>query len=419
MNSACVLRLKHSYNNPGPHSAWPRNPSCLGDLPSNSGSAPINRKASAYPTFYLHTHELVLVPVRAFYAPSISQGIPLGWHCPPAFSANGNNPCIYPEGYSAALPNPAYLPPAHYYAYPVPTAAPTPPGPMDNYSPPRMPFPAQAPPSPRQQRVEVYAQQHDEVLRFLHLSPMEFARCTCTLLTNLGYPDTFTTPEVWNELCTLVEEIHTSPNPCPFEDPLDPTHSFHVQCKEPVGTQSKAPPSVPRQQEELNVASSILRNLNPVGGLFNQPAAHILALSAHPQANSVPSAFQIWDQPAISEPCSHRPPPRIDDDNQTLSYIDKPGPGAPRPPFLTNHPRPPPALMPNPPADANYFGPPIPGGPPQWAPGPALGNVGQPPGGGPPNSRLPGGWGLAMDNFPPQRENGNNYYYYYNARPLP
>ncbi|KNZ75271.1 hypothetical protein J132_03691 [Termitomyces sp. J132] len=72
----------------------------------------------------------------AFYAPSISQGIPPGWHRPPAFHANGNNPHINPGGYSAAPPNPAYLPPAHYYAYPIPTAAPVPPEPMDNYSPP-------------------------------------------------------------------------------------------------------------------------------------------------------------------------------------------------------------------------------------------------------------------------------------------
>ncbi|KAG5349262.1 hypothetical protein C0989_004957 [Termitomyces sp. Mn162] len=90
---------------------------------------------------------------------------------------------------------------------------------------------------------------------------------THTLLINLGYPDTSTTLEVWadqllnfhecylqgnlpetiqgtlgidanlqNELHVLVEEIHTSPNPHPFKDPLDPSHSFHVQCKELVGT---------------------------------------------------------------------------------------------------------------------------------------------------------------------------------------
>ncbi|KAG5350319.1 hypothetical protein C0989_011599 [Termitomyces sp. Mn162] len=287
-------------------------------------------------------------PNQAFYAPSISQGIPLGWRCPPAFSANGNNPRMYPGGYSMAPPNPAYLPPAHYYTYPVPAAAPTPLGPMDNYSPPRMPFPAQAPPSPRQQRVKVYAQQRNEVLHFLCLSLMEFARRTHTLLTNLGYSDTSVTPEVWvdrllgnlpetmqgtlgidnnlrNELHALVEEIHTSLNPCPFEDPLDPARSFHVQCREPMGTRSKALPSVPHQQEEVNAASSILRNLNPAGGLFDQPAAHTLALSTHPQANSIPSAFQIWDQPAVSEPRPQWLPPCIDDDNWTLSYIDEPG----------------------------------------------------------------------------------------------
>ncbi|KAG5723902.1 hypothetical protein E4T56_gene9787 [Termitomyces sp. T112] len=95
------------------------------------------------------------------------------------------------------------------------------------------------------------------------------------------------------------------------------------------------------------------------------------------------------------------------------------GPRVPRPPFFTNHPCPPLAPMPNPPADANYFGPPTPRGPPRWAPGPAPGNVAQTPSGGPPNGRPPEGWGPVMDNFPPQRRNGNNYYYYYNAGPLP
>ncbi|KAG5726823.1 hypothetical protein E4T56_gene597 [Termitomyces sp. T112] len=75
------------------------------------------------------------------------------------------------------------------------------------------------------------------------------------------------------------------------------------------------------------------------------------------------------------------------------------GPRVPRPPFPTNSPHPLPAPMLNPPADANYFGPPTSGGPPppQWAPG----NAGQPPNGGPPNSGPPGGWSPAMDNFPP------------------
>ncbi|KAG5348952.1 hypothetical protein C0989_006921 [Termitomyces sp. Mn162] len=128
-----------------------------------------------------------------------------------------------------------------------------------------------------------------------------------------------------NELCALVEEIHTSLNPRPFEDPLDPTRSFHVQREEPVGTQNEAPSSVSHQQEELNVASSILRNLNPAGGLFDQPATHTLALSTWPRASSVPSAFQTWDQPAAPELHSQQPPLRIDDDNWTLSYINKLG----------------------------------------------------------------------------------------------
>ncbi|KAG5332040.1 hypothetical protein C0989_007393 [Termitomyces sp. Mn162] len=77
--------------------------------------------------------------------------------------------------------------------------------------------------------------------------------------------------------------------------------------------------------------------------------------------------------------------------------------------------------MPNPPTNTNYFGPLTPGGPPppRWAPGPTPGSVGQNPSGGPPNGGPPGGWGPAMDNFPPQRGNGNHCYYYYNAGPPP
>ncbi|KAG5333762.1 hypothetical protein C0989_004909 [Termitomyces sp. Mn162] len=128
-----------------------------------------------------------------------------------------------------------------------------------------------------------------------------------------------------NELHALVEEIHTSPNPRPFEDPLDPAHSFHMQCEEPVGTRNEAPSSVPHQQEELNVASSLLRNLNPAGGLFDQPTTHTLALSAWPRASSMPSAFQTWDQPATPKLRSQQPSLRVNDDNRTLSYIDEPG----------------------------------------------------------------------------------------------
>ncbi|KNZ76705.1 hypothetical protein J132_08984 [Termitomyces sp. J132] len=75
-------------------------------------------------------------PNQAFYAPSISQGIPSGWHCPSAFPTNGNYLHMYPGGFSTALPNPTYLPPTHYYAYPVLIATLTPLEHPDNYSPP-------------------------------------------------------------------------------------------------------------------------------------------------------------------------------------------------------------------------------------------------------------------------------------------
>ncbi|KAG5352122.1 hypothetical protein C0989_003642 [Termitomyces sp. Mn162] len=133
---------------------------------------------------------------QAFYAPSISQGILLGWHCPPTFSTNGNYFHIYSRGFSPAPPNPTYLPPAHYYTDPVPAAAPAPLEHSDNYSPPQLPFPTQTPSSPRQQRVKAYIQQHNKVLCSLHLSPVEFARHACTLLVNLGYSDTLATLEV-------------------------------------------------------------------------------------------------------------------------------------------------------------------------------------------------------------------------------
>ncbi|KAG5338556.1 hypothetical protein C0989_007060 [Termitomyces sp. Mn162] len=89
--------------------------------------------------------------------------------------------------------------------------------------------------------------------------------------------------------------------------------------------------------------------------------------------------------------------------------------------FLNNSPHLPPIPMPNPPTNTSYFGLPTPGGPspPCWALGPPPGNTSQPPGSEPPNSGPPGGWGLAMDNFPPQYSNGNNYYYYYNVGLLP
>ncbi|KAG5334647.1 hypothetical protein C0989_003289, partial [Termitomyces sp. Mn162] len=110
------------------------------------------------------------------------------------------------------------------------------------------------------------------------------------------------------ELCALVKEIHTSPNSHQFEDPLKTFHFFHMQQEEPAGAQSKALPPISCQQEELNATSNILRNLNSVGGLFDQPATHTLALSACSWANSIPSAFHIWDQPTAPEPHTQRPP---------------------------------------------------------------------------------------------------------------
>ncbi|KAG5342373.1 hypothetical protein C0989_002846 [Termitomyces sp. Mn162] len=68
--------------------------------------------------------------------------------------------------------------------------------------------------------------------------------------------------------------------------------------------QSKALPPISCQQEELNVASSILRNLNPMGGLFDQPAAHTLALSTHLQANSDQSPHFNLHAPHTNIPAS-------------------------------------------------------------------------------------------------------------------
>ncbi|KAG5336296.1 hypothetical protein C0989_012245, partial [Termitomyces sp. Mn162] len=194
--------------------------------------------------------------------------------------------------------------------------------------------------------------------------------CACTLLVNLGYPDTPATPEVWvdqllnfykcylqenllemmqgtlgintnlqNKLYALVKEIHTSPNPCPFDDPLDPSHSFHVQHKEPMKICSKAPPPISHQQEGLNVASSILKNLNPAGGLFDQPTTHTLALSTCSQANSISSTFHTWDQPTTPEPHMQWLLLCIDNNNQTLSYIDKPSNPADKPALHNGPPR--------------------------------------------------------------------------------
>ncbi|KAG5729341.1 hypothetical protein E4T56_gene9914, partial [Termitomyces sp. T112] len=298
-------------------------------------------------------------PNQAFYAPSISQGIPPGWSHPPAFHANGNNPCINPRGYSAAPPTP-------------PT------------SPPPITMRTQSPLQPQQQRIEAYAQQRDKVLRFLRLSPAEFARCTRTLLTNLGYPNASTTPEVWadrllnfhecylqgnlpentqgtlsindnlwNKLHALVKEIHTSPNPRPFEDPLDPAHSFHVQCEEPVGTRNEAPSSVPHQQEELNAASSILRNLNPAGG----PRPAQCPAPSEPGTNPLPLNSVPNDRPYASTTTTGPSPISMSQATPPTNTPCAMGPNETNPPPL--HP-PPPPLLPPPPPPLHHPPPPTP-----------------------------------------------------------
>ncbi|KAG6881914.1 hypothetical protein C0993_012494 [Termitomyces sp. T159_Od127] len=96
---------------------------------------------------------------------------------------------------------------------------------------------------------------------------------------------------LWDKLRALVDEIHTSPTPWRFEDPMNPACSFHMQHKEPIKPQDPVSAPVPHQQEELNAASNILKALNPTGELFDQPAAHTIGLSARPHANSLLSAF--------------------------------------------------------------------------------------------------------------------------------
>ncbi|KAG6883280.1 hypothetical protein C0993_007002 [Termitomyces sp. T159_Od127] len=106
---------------------------------------------------------------------------------------------------------------------------------------------------------------------------------------------------------------------------MDPARSFHMQCEKPIKPQDPVPTPAPCQQEEFNVASNILKALNPTGGLFDQPAAHIIGLSVCPHVNSLPSA---WGQPTDTNPCPDAPPqpPLADNDNastHTLSYINE------------------------------------------------------------------------------------------------
>ncbi|KAG5335236.1 hypothetical protein C0989_001744 [Termitomyces sp. Mn162] len=208
-----------------------------------------------------------LTPTRHFTPPPSARKYPRAGAALPHFTPMAIIPVSTPEDTPQHPPTPPTFPPPITMHIQSPLQPQSLRNPWITIPPPCPPFAAQTPPSPRQQRVKAYAQQCDKVLRFLHLSPAEFARHTHTLLTNLGYPDASATPEVWadrlldfhkcylqgnlpentqgtlginnnlrNKLCALVKEIHTSPNSRPFEDPLDPARSFHVQHEEPVGT---------------------------------------------------------------------------------------------------------------------------------------------------------------------------------------
>ncbi|KAG5735475.1 hypothetical protein E4T56_gene11129 [Termitomyces sp. T112] len=56
------------------------------------------------------------------------------------------------------------------------------------------------------------------------------------------------------------------------------------------------------------MASSILRNLNPAGGVFDQPAAHTLALSAHPRPNPSPVPSEPGNSPPSLNPAPNGHP---------------------------------------------------------------------------------------------------------------
>ncbi|KAG6867853.1 hypothetical protein C0993_010227 [Termitomyces sp. T159_Od127] len=135
-------------------------------------------------------------------------------------------------------------------------------------------------------------------------------------------------PNLWDKLHALVDEIHASPTPWHFEDSVDPTCSFHVQRKELIKPWNPVSTLVLCQQEELNMASNILKALNPTGGLFDQPAAHTIGLSACPHVNSLPSAFCTWGQPTDSNSRPDAPPHPLPANNNhasthTLFYINE------------------------------------------------------------------------------------------------
>ncbi|KAG6895490.1 hypothetical protein C0992_001019 [Termitomyces sp. T32_za158] len=133
-----------------------------------------------------------------------------------------------------------------------------------------------------------------------------------------------------NELRSLVDEIHMLPNHRTFKNPMDPARSFHVQRETPLYLGDAARTQGQHNQEEQNAASATLHALNPNRGLFEQPAARTIGLSARQRANSVPSAVRTWGQAICKNPGAAPPPrpPRDEDarSNDTLCYVDPPAP---------------------------------------------------------------------------------------------
>ncbi|KAG6886820.1 hypothetical protein C0992_002188 [Termitomyces sp. T32_za158] len=242
------------------------------------------------------------------YSSSISQQPPIDWHRGAPHNSHYFQvlPGRLPE---TLLHNQHPLPvtstgpftPGAYYAGPAP-APPTRHDPFQHSWPLAPPL-ARTPPSPlaHRQQLADYVKHQNSVLRRLWISPEEFARRTQTLLLGLGqkYPDG--APEDWAHrfldfnnqgAAGLVDKIYVSPNPGTFDNPTDLARSFHVQQGAPFYPGNAAQIPGQRSQEEQNAASATLHALNPNGGLFEQPAACTIGLSACQRANLVPGAFQ-------------------------------------------------------------------------------------------------------------------------------
>ncbi|KAG6875877.1 hypothetical protein C0993_006950 [Termitomyces sp. T159_Od127] len=157
-------------------------------------------------------------------------------------------------------------------------------------------------------------------------------------------------PNLQDKLCILMDEIYTSPNLWHFVDTVDPTCSFHMQHKEPIKPRDPVPAPILHQQEELNAASNILKALNLIRGLLNQPAAHTIGLSVCLCANF--STFCTWEQPADANLHPDAPSSPLSADNNNTSThalfyvngLEAPGGGsatsgrAPVPEFQCNYP---------------------------------------------------------------------------------